>query len=112
MCIVEDEHAAERLREKTAVRTCSLNRFGAIATSKMAVKFRIENFYGPKRTGCTANQTSLQGCVKTAQAMTKRPVFVITLRPLPGVDPVRALRAALKLLLRRFGLRCVSISER
>ena len=41
-----------------------------------------------------------------------RPVFIVTLRPLPGVDPVRplpgvdpvrALRAALKVLKRRFG---------
>jgi hypothetical protein len=39
----------------------------------------------------------------------KRPIFVVRLRPEPGVaDPVRALRAALKILLRRFGLRCVS----
>jgi hypothetical protein len=38
-------------------------------------------------------------------------MFVLKLVPLPGVDPIRALRAALKLLLRRCGLRCVSASE-
>jgi hypothetical protein len=37
---------------------------------------------------------------------------VLTLRPLPGVDGIEQLRAALKLLLRRFGLRVVSLRER
>jgi hypothetical protein len=39
-------------------------------------------------------------------------VFVVTLRPLPHcADPIKALRGALKVLLRRFGLRCVELSE-
>jgi hypothetical protein len=38
----------------------------------------------------------------------ERPVFVIRLRPEKGVDGHRALRAVLKVLLRRFGLRAVS----
>jgi hypothetical protein len=38
------------------------------------------------------------------------PVFTLVLRPLPGIDPVRALRAALKMLLRAYGLRCVRIA--
>jgi hypothetical protein len=29
----------------------------------------------------------------------------------PGTDPIKALRSALKTLLRRFGLRCIEISE-
>jgi len=38
-----------------------------------------------------------------------RPTFVIELRPEPGViEPVRALRVALKELLRRHGLRCIN----
>lgn len=38
--------------------------------------------------------------------------FIVRLRPLPHVaDPIRALRHALKVLLRRFGLRCVEASE-
>jgi hypothetical protein len=41
-----------------------------------------------------------------------RPTFTITLRPEPGVDdPVRALRAVLKNMLRRHGLRCLSAQE-
>jgi hypothetical protein len=41
-----------------------------------------------------------------------RPVFVLKLRPEPRVtDPVRALRAALKALLRRYGLRCLTAYE-
>ena len=42
---------------------------------------------------------------------TDRPTFVLVLRPEPGVEPIRALRAALKVLLRRFGLRCVGVTE-
>lgn len=44
--------------------------------------------------------------------LTDRPVFVLVLRPEHGVtDPTRMLRAALKVLLRRFGFRCVDIRE-
>jgi hypothetical protein len=38
-------------------------------------------------------------------------VYVLKLRPLPGVDAIRALRWVLKGLLRRHGLRCVSVEE-
>ena len=39
-------------------------------------------------------------------------VFVVRLRALPHcTDPIKALRSALKTLLRRFGLRCIEISE-
>jgi len=42
-----------------------------------------------------------------------RSIFVISLRPEPDVaDPVRSLRAALKTLLRRYGLRAVAIQKR
>ena len=38
------------------------------------------------------------------------PRFVLVLRPQPTVgDPICALRQALKVLLRTFGLRCISI---
>jgi hypothetical protein len=36
---------------------------------------------------------------------------VLRLRPEPGVDAIRALRWALKSMLRRHGLRCVSVEE-
>jgi hypothetical protein len=39
------------------------------------------------------------------------PTYVIRLRPQPGVDAVRALRAALKVLLRRFGLKAIEVTE-
>ena len=45
--------------------------------------------------------------------MSKRqstPVFVLRLRVGPKVDAIRALRAALKVLGRRFGLRAVSVT--
>jgi hypothetical protein len=41
--------------------------------------------------------------------MKDRPTFIPILRPEPDVDPIRALRGALKVLLRRFGLRAVSV---
>jgi hypothetical protein len=45
-------------------------------------------------------------------ASQKRPQYLLRLRPEPHVDnPIRALRLALKLLLRKFGLRCVSAEE-
>ena len=37
------------------------------------------------------------------------PVFLVRLRALPGVDAVRALRVVLKTLLRKYGLKCLSI---
>lgn len=44
-------------------------------------------------------------------ASERRPVFILRLRPEPAVaDPTRALRWALKTLLRKFGLRAVSIT--
>jgi hypothetical protein len=36
-------------------------------------------------------------------------VFVLRLQALPRVDAIKALRAALKSLLRRFGLRALSV---
>ena len=43
---------------------------------------------------------------------TARISYVVTLRPEPHcVDSTRALRRALRILLRRFGLRCVEFSE-
>jgi hypothetical protein len=45
-------------------------------------------------------------------ATQNRPQYRLLLRPEPHVhDPLRALRAALKVLLRRFGLRCMSAEE-
>jgi hypothetical protein len=36
---------------------------------------------------------------------------VLTLVPLPGTDPIRALRLILKKMLRQYGMRCVSAHE-
>jgi hypothetical protein len=45
--------------------------------------------------------------------MTKQcePTFVLKLRALPGTDPIRALRQALKYLLRRHRLKCIDLRE-
>jgi hypothetical protein len=39
----------------------------------------------------------------------QRPVYLVCLRPEPGVDGVKALRAFLKTAVRRFGLRALSV---
>jgi len=46
--------------------------------------------------------------------MTDKPqqVFVISLVVLPGCNPTMALRGLLKIALRRFKLRCISVEER
>jgi hypothetical protein len=40
---------------------------------------------------------------------TAPPVYVVRLKPRPGVDGIRALRAALKLLGRKYGLRALKV---
>jgi hypothetical protein len=45
---------------------------------------------------------------KTAPA---GPIFIVCLQAQKGVEPIRALRGALKTLKRRYGLRCVTIRE-
>ena len=42
----------------------------------------------------------------------RAPAYTVRLRPEPGVDGIRALRAALKYLLRRHRLRCISAREK
>jgi hypothetical protein len=44
-------------------------------------------------------------------ARQQQPVFVLRVTPKRGVDPIRSLRGALKVLLRKFGLRCVAVEE-
>jgi hypothetical protein len=41
----------------------------------------------------------------------QRPTYRMLLRPEPHIDGERALRALLKIALRRLGLRCTSIEE-
>ena len=38
-------------------------------------------------------------------------IYILTLRPLPGVDGIRSLRRGLKYLLRSCGLRAVTVRE-
>ena len=44
-------------------------------------------------------------------ATTKRTRYVLVLQPEPGVDPIKALRFALKGLLRLAGMKCVDLRE-
>lgn len=39
------------------------------------------------------------------------PIYVLKLQALPGVDAIKALRQGLKYLLRRCGLKCVSVEQ-
>ena len=43
--------------------------------------------------------------------MTNHPVYIVHLKPEPKVDGIRALKAGLKTLLRRYGLWCVTIKK-
>jgi hypothetical protein len=45
------------------------------------------------------------------QPYQERSTFVLRLRPLKGVDPIRALRWVLKNLLRQHGLRALSVEQ-
>jgi hypothetical protein len=56
----------------------------------------------------TAPAASKRGRRNTAE----RPLFVLKLRPEPGVDGTRALRRFLKVALRSFRLRCISAEVR
>ena len=38
-----------------------------------------------------------------------QPIFVLRLRPEKGINPIHGLRHAMKELLRRHGMRCVSV---
>jgi hypothetical protein len=53
---------------------------------------------------------SLRLCFPGTMSARPRPIFVIALRPEPRVDGIRALRAGLKVLKRRYGLKCVTIN--
>jgi hypothetical protein len=44
-------------------------------------------------------------------SVARTPIFVLRMRPLPGADPEHALRWLLKIALRRFKLRCISIES-
>jgi hypothetical protein len=46
-----------------------------------------------------------------AEQCRNSPTYLVRLRPEPGVDPVRALRATLKTALRRFGLKVIEVRE-
>jgi Fe2+ transport system protein FeoA len=43
--------------------------------------------------------------------MTDRPIYVLRLRPLEGIDPIHALRRLLKFALRVCGMRAISVEE-
>jgi hypothetical protein len=45
--------------------------------------------------------------LREAKDVKERPVYVLRLRPEPGIDGARALRFALKRLLRDYGMRCL-----
>jgi Fe2+ transport system protein FeoA len=44
--------------------------------------------------------------------VTPQRIFVVSLVAMPGSDPILALRGLLKIALRRFKLRCISVEEK
>ena len=59
----------------------------------------------------TTDEPRLKGLHPPPSSRKKGRRFVVTLVPLPNVDPIRSLRWALKGLLRRHGMRCVDLHE-
>ena len=55
--------------------------------------------------------TGFQHITAIADSLGTKDSPVIRLQPNPEIDAIRALRAALKILLRRFGLRAVEVKE-
>lgn len=49
---------------------------------------------------------------RSPRPQANRPVFVIELRAEPGIEPLMALRAALRRLIRDHGLKCVRLSRK
>jgi hypothetical protein len=43
--------------------------------------------------------------------MSERPIFLLRVRPLKDVDPIRALRWILKRMLRDYGMQAISCEE-
>jgi hypothetical protein len=57
----------------------------------------------------TGHSTARQAAAGEAES--PRPTFLLTIRPEPGIDAIKALRFGLKALLRRYGLRCLAVVE-
>jgi hypothetical protein len=61
--------------------------------------------------GRSRNTNQFTTTNRSDSAKQGRPVYTIRLRPEPGVDGIRALRALLKRALRAHRLRCISVEE-
>jgi hypothetical protein len=64
-----------------------------------------------ERQTSTSHPNDRQDKVDRGPRPSERPTYALELRAEPGVDAVRALRAVLKNMLRRYGLRCISAYE-
>jgi hypothetical protein len=51
------------------------------------------------------------GLIRVGDELTPDPIFVIELRGRAGADGIHSLRAILKILSRRYGLRCIGAHE-
>ena len=70
---------------------------------------RKSSFRGTASSGCSAHE--LGPLPPSTDKLSDRPIFIVHLRQERGDDPVRQLRAFLKVALRRFGLRALSVRE-
>jgi hypothetical protein len=55
--------------------------------------------------------TTMPTTSNTKPGAKERPTFTVELRAEPGIDPIHALRAVLKWLLRTHGMRCIAVHE-
>jgi hypothetical protein len=99
-----------------AVRAISVER---ALNAAAAVELTTTEGQAPRRAGANAGASFTgRNAMITLSSTDHRaaakdgPVFVLRVRPEPGVDdPFRALRAVLKSMLRRHGLRCLSARQ-
>jgi len=74
---------------------------------------RFQNFVpnSTKRTSNIFPAYDRQDQLHRGPRVCNRPTYALRLRAEPGVDAIHALRAVLKTMLRRYGLRCLSAHE-
>jgi len=72
---------------------------------------RLQESSVSTKTSNICHQTPRQGALDRDPQPCGRPTYALKLRAEPGVDAIHALRAVLKTMLRRYGLRCLSAYE-
>ena len=103
-----DSHADSCARDAAILASIALQ-FGAPLDVLRRALLRDSQGRPSTPIGCALDQLANGESMFVTRRLPR--VFVIKLQTAPGTDSIRALRALLKILLRRFGLRCLSARE-